>query len=214
MKEQEKTQEAPEVGSVPESVPGSVPESVPEGGPSPKNEPGGEPKGDPKETFIRLAADFENYKKRTQKEFSEQRAFGKRELLEKLLSLSDTFELGLASAKDAKPEVLRGLLMIKGQLAEILKSEGVSKFGEAGEAFDPFRHEAIEFVEGSAQNDGKIETVIQCGYSLPGGKILRHATVRVFKNPAVENAQNPSQNEGVEKENAGAEGSKPEVPSQ
>ncbi len=200
MKEQKKPPASQASGSVPGSVPGK--ESV--------QEPGEESK----ETFIRLAADFENYKKRTQKEFSEQRAFGKREILEKLISLSDTFELGLASAKDAKPEVLRGLLMIKGQLAEILKSEGVSKFGEAGEAFDPFRHEAIEFVEGSVQNDGKIETVVQCGYSIPGGKILRHATVRVFKNPAEENAQIPSQNEGVEKKNAGAEGHKPEVPSQ
>ncbi|MFH0961639.1 MAG: nucleotide exchange factor GrpE [archaeon] len=179
---------------------GGGPEGGPEGG------PGGEPcectcKGnkEPEESgakvtlqskeevgkelrLLRLAADFENYKKRTAKEFADQRNSGKKDLLEKLISLSDTFELALHSVKNASPEVLKGFLMIQNQLKAILSGEGAEPFGTSGEHFDPFRHEAVEFVASAGgAEEGTVSEVIQKGY-LFKGNLLRPCAVKVFKN--------------------------------
>jgi molecular chaperone GrpE len=132
----------------------------------------------PDDRMLRLQAEFENYKKRVAKESAELASAGKRETLLKILSLADTFELALPSMKSAPPEVLKGILMIQSQLKSILSDEGVAPFGEPGEKFDPFRHDALEFVSG--EDDGTLAEVIQRGYSWRGG-VLRHAAVKVMK---------------------------------
>lgn len=141
--------------------------------PAPPEEP--QPKED--DRLMRLAADFENYKKRVARDSADASIAGKREILLKLLSLADTFELAMLSIRSASPEVLKGMLMIQSQLRAFLTEEGAAPFGAEGEKFDPFRHDALEFEPGGEH--GTIASVIQKGYIFKGS-ILRHAVVRVY----------------------------------
>ena len=99
--------------------------------------------GDLSERLLRLQADFENFRKRAQREKDEARQFANQSLIEKQLPILDNFEMALAAAKDADPALRDGVQMIYDQLLGILRDSGVETIDATGEEFDPNLHEAI-----------------------------------------------------------------------
>ena len=130
-----------------------------------------------------LQADFENYRKRVEKEMFDNRQFGNQRLLSDLIIVNDELELALNEAKESKenPTILEGVGMVHKRLQSILSKEGVEKIQSAGSKFNPDLHEAALRVE-SDDEDGTIVEEIRQGYTLKG-KVLRPSIVKVAENP-------------------------------
>lgn len=129
------------------------------------------------ETLQRLQAEFENYKKRIEKENIEFRKYAKAELISKLLPMIDNFELALQN-KENKDEFVKGIELIYSQLFSLLENEGLKVIKAKGEKFNPEMHEAL-LTEKSDKENIVLEE-LQKGYMLED-KILRHAKVKVSK---------------------------------
>jgi len=130
--------------------------------------------------LLRLKAEFENFRKRTEKEKTEARAWGKQDVLMPLLALVDIFEQAMAhtrSATDMK-QVVQGLEFLHKNFASFLKGEGLEAMQLAGQAFDPHKAEAVEQTEVDEKEAGKVLAELQKGY-LFQGRVLRPARVRV-----------------------------------
>src|SRR5579884_4368557 len=130
--------------------------------------------------FLYAMADFENYKKRIERQFAEIVAAGKKSILAKFLPVIDNLERALASEGD--PEGLRGGLQatLKG-FEGVLASEGVKPIHVKGEPFDPKVAEAIGTQAAEGVEDGTVIEETQKGYKL-GEELLRPAQVIVAKN--------------------------------
>ncbi|MBN1406012.1 MAG: nucleotide exchange factor GrpE [Candidatus Omnitrophica bacterium] len=133
--------------------------------------------------YLRLQAEFDNFKKRTFKEKLEFVKFANEGLMLELVSILDDFERGIKSAEQKKDFALlhQGVDMISKQLHRLLEEKGLKKIKSAGEKFNPDEHEAIETVEDSKKEDGIITEELQPGYFL-NGRIIRPARVKVVKN--------------------------------
>jgi molecular chaperone GrpE len=131
--------------------------------------------------LLRLKAEFENYRERTEKEKHTHRLWGKEEILLKQINLLDVIEQAHQSIKNnASPEsIMQGLELIKIEFAKMLSSEGIKEVESNGQKFDPNIHEALEHVA-SEEEEGKILDVLQKGYSF-NGRVIRPARVRVAK---------------------------------
>ena len=131
-----------------------------------------------------LQADFENYRKRVEKEMSDNRQFGNQRLLSDLIIVNDEMELALREAEESKesPTIVEGVGMVRKRLLSILSKEGVEKIRSLGSRFNPDFHEAALRVE-SDKEDGTIVEEIRQGYTLKG-KVLRPSIVKVAENPA------------------------------
>lgn len=129
----------------------------------------------------RIQADFENYKKRSQKEKEEFASFANTGLILQILPVLDNFRL----ATKHLPKNLendnwaQGVLQIEKQLEQIMKDEGVEEIKSVGEKFNPLIHEAMEQLD-SDKETGTIIEEVQRGYKLKD-KIIRHAKVKVSK---------------------------------
>lgn len=135
------------------------------------------------QTLIRRQADFENYRKRLERERHEAGHRGVARLIEELLPVLDAFERALAVRDDpAYEEYRRGFELIYRQLWEAMAREGLVRIEADGRKFDPHVHHAIERVESNEHEDGTVLEVLQPGYSLRG-RVLRAATVRVAVHP-------------------------------
>ncbi len=133
---------------------------------------------DLEDQILRLRADFENYKKRTEKENVALRESSKADMLNKILPIVDELEIAFSHMESASDkEFKHGMELIYSKLSDLLKKEGVFEMKALGETFDPYRHDAIRQGEGE---EGKIIEIVQKGYLL-NGKILRHAKVVVGK---------------------------------
>jgi len=133
------------------------------------------------ESLQRVAAEFDNYKKRVAKEKGEIEKSGSAKMVGKLLSFLDELELASKSAEKSQDAVLKdglGLLCLK--FKGLLEKEGLQEMNPVGEKFDPYRHEAAMQEEKEGVEEGTIVRVIRKGYML-NGKILRHAMVSVCK---------------------------------
>ena len=129
------------------------------------------------EQYLRLAAEYDNYRKRTAKEKEDTFVNAKVSVLENFLEVADNFE----RAKDATgtlEDYQKGIELIFTQFLEKLKALGAEPFGEAGESFDPELHMAVMHVEDEEKGEGEIVEVFQKGYKL-GDKVIRHAAVKV-----------------------------------
>ena len=136
--------------------------------------------------YLRLAADFDNFRRRTRQELEEVRKTAAERLIGELLPVLDNFERALASARTAFPEnVVTGIDMIHRQLWHVLEQSGAQLMGAAGQPFDPARHEAFEQVEADDLPEGTVIEEVQKGYLL-NGKVLRPALVRVAKRPSLD----------------------------
>jgi molecular chaperone GrpE len=134
-----------------------------------------------KNKFLRLFAEFENYKKRTSKERIELYRTANEELMTVLLPILDDFDRGLSEIKKAKDkELLKGMELIKNKLFNSLTVKGLSLIEvKNGEAFDAETHEAITQIPAPSDKlKGKIIDVIEKGYKL-GDKIIRYPKVVV-----------------------------------
>jgi molecular chaperone GrpE len=134
-----------------------------------------------KDRFVRLFAEFENYKKRTAKERIELFKTASQELMTALLPVMDDFERALAElAKLDDHEQNKGVELIYNKLADTLQSNGLSKINlEKGVVFDAELHEAITQIPAPEESlKGKVVDVVGTGYKL-GEKIIRYPKVVV-----------------------------------
>lgn len=133
-----------------------------------------------KDKFLRLFAEFENYKKRTSKERIELFKTANQELMTVLLPVLDDFERALAHIEDDKEaeELRKGVLLIYKKLQSTLEQKGLSTFDvRAGDIFDAEIHEAITQIPApSKKMKGKVVDVIEKGYKL-GDRIIRFPKV-------------------------------------
>jgi molecular chaperone GrpE len=134
--------------------------------------------------LVRLQADFENYRKRSEKEKKDYLDWGKEKILLKQIDIGDVLHQALKSAKTSNniESVIVGLEMISKEFVKMLKEEGIEEIH--CDKFDPDVCEALDSA-GSDEEDGKILEVYQKGYKMKG-KLLRAAKVKVAKNNKVE----------------------------
>ncbi len=140
-------------------------------------------------TLVRRQADFENYRKRVEKERQQDRHRGVESLIEHLLPVLDTFDRALASdGGSANPEYRKGFELIQRQLWEALAKQGLSRIESVGQEFNPHFHHAIESVETSEHAEGTVIGEMQPGY-LFHDRVLRPAMVRVAAAPEASSAR-------------------------
>ena len=129
------------------------------------------------DAYLRLAADYDNFRKRTVKEKEQSYGHGKADAIEKLLPVYDNLERALNQpTEDAAYK--KGVEMTMNQLVSIFTGLGVEIFGAAGETFDPNIHNAVMHTEEEGVEENTITQVFQKGFRL-GEKIVRFAMVQV-----------------------------------
>ena len=136
-----------------------------------------------KDKFLRLFAEFENYKRRTAKERIELFSTASEEVMISLLPVLDDFDrASVEIEKDKENEILRGILLIKNKLFDSLKSKGLSLVTvNKGEDFNADNHEAVTQIPAPSKDmQGKIIDVIEKGYKL-GDKVIRYPKVIIGK---------------------------------
>jgi len=133
------------------------------------------------DTVKRLQAEFDNHKKRTEREWSERAKMATKVLMTELLPVLDSFDKAIEDAKKNQnaASMRRGLEGVYRQLVQILQKEGLRQIKADG-VFDPFMHEALMREEREGAEDGRILEVFQKGYSL-NGESIRTSKVKVAK---------------------------------
>ena len=132
-----------------------------------------------RQTLLRRQADFDNYRKRIEKERAEDANRYTARVIEALIPIVDGFEHALAAHRDAEYENYRkGFELIYKQLRDNLAKLGVERTEPLGQRFDPHLHQAMDRVETDKAEDGTILQVYQPGYAFHG-RVLRPAMVRV-----------------------------------
>jgi molecular chaperone GrpE len=140
-----------------------------------------------KDQWLRTAADYDNFRKRTRRELDEARRSGREDLLRAVLPVFDNVERAIQSASrtnDVKA-MADGLQMVQRQFIEALGREDIKRVPTVGLAFDPSIHEAIQQVETSEHAPGTVIAEVQPGYVL-GDRLVRAAMVVVAKAKAGE----------------------------
>tara|TARA_B100000609_G_C17222583_1_gene441396 strand:+ start:10117 stop:10932 length:816 start_codon:yes stop_codon:yes gene_type:complete len=135
------------------------------------------------EQFVRLNADFDNFRKRNAREKSELRKYGAETLSRDMLQVFDNFERALGTLGDASDSVREGIEMVFRQFLDIMKNHGIERFEAKGQPFDYNRHEALSTVETDEVDPDTVYEVFQAGYTLHE-RLLRPARVVVAKAPA------------------------------
>jgi len=129
--------------------------------------------------YQRLAADFENYKRRTRQDLAERTQYANEELLRKLLPVLDNFKRALDHAPEGVDEKwFEGIELIARQFEDVLAAQGLAPIPAMGEKFDPSRHEAIAREETDAHEEGTVVEEMQPGYRLHD-RVLRPTLVKV-----------------------------------
>jgi len=131
---------------------------------------------------MRAAAEFENARKRMEKDKSDFIKFANDAFVTDFLPIIDSLEMSEKYIKEAKDfkAVREGVDMIHLQIQKFLKDIGVERIKTAGERFDPHLHEAVETEESKDMADGLIVSELKPGYKL-NGRLLRPASVRIVK---------------------------------
>jgi len=131
------------------------------------------------QTFVRRQADFDNYRKRIEREREDDKRFGTRRLIEDLLPVLDAFARAVKAHDDpAYQEYRKGLELIYRQLWDILARNGLERIQAEGKPFDPHYHQAIERVESTEHPEGTVVDVLQDGFLLHE-RVIRPSMVRV-----------------------------------
>lgn len=137
------------------------------------------------EKYLRTYADFENYRKRMQRDLADFRKYANEQFALELLSVVDHMGLALKHAGEADETVQgmqQGVEQVYKQLRDALEKFGVKQFAAEGERFDPARHDAMMQVVTDEAPENTVVQVMQDGY-LYHDKVLRHAKVSVSKRP-------------------------------
>lgn len=136
------------------------------------------------QTMIRRQADFENFRKRTERDRFEEGRRGVERLIVDLIPVLDAFDRALEAHEDpAYEEYRKGVTLIRKQLWDTIAKHGVQRIDATGKMFDPHQHQAVERLETQEVADGTIVSVFQDGY-LFHGRVLRPAIVSVAVNSA------------------------------
>ncbi|MBQ7134056.1 MAG: nucleotide exchange factor GrpE [Ruminococcus sp.] len=132
------------------------------------------------EKYMRLYAEYDNYRKRTQNEKVAIYADATAKAVEEILPLADSVTMALSQfeGKDVPPEFSKGIELIANQLKASFDKLSVTPFGAVGDEFDPNIHNAISKIEDESLGENVIAQVYQTGYKL-NDKIIRHAMVVV-----------------------------------
>ena len=136
-----------------------------------------------RDKFLRLFAEFENYKRRTAKERIELFSTASEEVMISLLPILDDFDRASAEIeKDKDNEIFKGVLLIKNKLFDSLKSKGLALIEvNKGDGFNADNHEAVTQIQAPSKDmEGKIIDVIEKGYKL-GEKVIRYPKVVIGK---------------------------------
>ncbi len=130
--------------------------------------------------YLRLAAEFDNYKKRTTRQFASMMDSAQAEIFSEILTIQDNFERALQvdDSSGDYADFKKGVELIFAQLADLLKKHSVEPFQSAGEKFDPNLHEALMTVESDDHEEGVIVEELTKGYKFKD-RVLRHARVSV-----------------------------------
>lgn len=129
------------------------------------------------DAYLRLAAEFDNFRKRTVKEKEQSYGNGKSDAVAKLLPIYDNLERALNQpTEDAAYK--KGVELTMAELLKIFGTLGVEVFGEAGDAFDPNLHNAVMHIDDENLGENVLSQVFQKGFKL-GDKIVRFAMVQV-----------------------------------
>ena len=136
-----------------------------------------EPEEDSDTRYLRLMADFQNYKKRVEKEKTELYSYANEKLVTEMLDVMDNFERALEqeAVGDGFKE---GMEMIFRQLSGVLEKSGLAEIAALGEDFDPNVHNAVMTEDTDEYESGKVSGVMQKGYTL-NGKVIRPSMVKV-----------------------------------
>ena len=126
--------------------------------------------------YLRLMADFQNYRKRAEKEKRDLYSYANEKIMNDLLTVMDNFERALEH--DAGDGFKEGIEMIFKQLSDVLEKDGLAEIPALGEEFDPNVHNAVMTEETEDYESGKVSGVMQKGYTL-NGKVIRPAMVKV-----------------------------------
>ena len=127
--------------------------------------------------YLRLAAEYDNFRKRSRKEKEALYTDVKAETAGKFLPVYDNLERALAN-ETSDEAYKKGVELIMAEFRKIMTGLGVEEFGEAGEAFDPNAHNAVMHVENEELGENVIAQVFQKGFRI-GDKVIRHAVVQV-----------------------------------
>ncbi len=130
-----------------------------------------------KDQMLRTLAEYDNYRKRTQKEKEAMYGDGIVSAIKNFLPVIDNLERALAAGEDSP--LKEGVNMIMQQTTEVLANMGVTQFGEVGEEFDPARHAAVMHIDDENLPESSLAEVLQKGYVYKDGQIIRHAAVKV-----------------------------------
>ena len=132
--------------------------------------------------YLRLMADFQNYKRRAEKEKRDLYSYANEKIMGELLEVMDNFERALQqnanAAEDGGAGFVEGMEMIFKQLTSVLEKEGLKEIEALGEDFDPNVHSAVMTEETEEYESGKVSGVMQKGYTL-NGKVIRPSMVKV-----------------------------------
>jgi molecular chaperone GrpE len=142
-----------------------------------------------KNTLLRRQADFENYRKRVEKERHQERHRGAEILIEQILPVLDAIDRALeASQGGAGEEYRKGFELVRRQLWDTLSKQGLTKIESVGQKFNPHLHHAIEMVETADHADGMVIGELQPGFAFHD-RVLRPAMVRVASEPAAKSSR-------------------------
>jgi len=132
--------------------------------------------------YLRIAAEYENFRKRTARERVEMWQRAQAEVVSNILDALDDFErvLQLDSASASAEDVIKGVELVERKLLRELESAGLERVGRVGEAFDPKHHEAIGSLPAETEEeDHTVGAILQSGYKF-GGALIRPAMVQVL----------------------------------
>ena len=128
--------------------------------------------------YMRLMADFQNQKKRFDKEKSDIHQYANEKIVKNLLEVLDNFERALDATKDADPSLHDGMELIFKQLMTALENAGVAEIKALGEEFDPNFHNAVMMEDTDEYEPNKVSGVMQKGYTL-NSRVIRPSMVKV-----------------------------------
>ena len=175
---EETTPEAEEVKEVPEAPAEEAPKEAPKEEPK-ESELEAAQKALAKEhdQYLRLAAEYDNFRKRSRKEKEAINQDVKAETVAKFLPVYDNLERALAH-ETADEAYKKGVELIMTEFRKIMTGLGVEEFGQTGDPFDPNAHNAVMHVENEELGENVIAQVFQKGFRI-GDKVIRHAVVQV-----------------------------------
>ena len=127
--------------------------------------------------YLRLAAEYDNYRKRTAKEKENLYGTAKADTIRPFLDVYDNLERGVSQCEENDPH-RQGLEMITKQLLDVLAKLGVTEIEALGQPFDPEKHNAVMHVEDETAGENTVVEVFQKGFIM-GDKVLRFSVVKV-----------------------------------